>query len=249
MRRLAVVGLAALAGCGGGSDGSTAGRVVRAAPAPHPPAPHVATVPGRPRPGERWGALLRRATVVLRAPRVGARVAARIPGRTRFGSTQVLAVVGQRGRWIGVVAPELGNGRVGWVRYPAVRLLRETWAIDVDLSARRAVLQHLGRRYFAFPVAVGSAVYATPTGLFGVTDRLRTGGPGSPYGCCVLALSGRQPHVAQDWPGGDRIAIHGTDEPWTVGTAASHGCLRATERAMHLLMARVPLGTPVRIHA
>ena len=174
---------------------------------------------------------------------------ARVPRRTGFGSASVLAVVRQRGPWLGVVAPELGNGRVGWVRFDRVKLLRETWSIDVSLSGRRAVLSHKGRRYLTFPVAVGTPTYATPTGEFGVTDRLRTGGPGSPYGCCVLALSARQPHVAQDWPGGDRIAIHGTDEPWTVGSAASHGCLRASERTMRLLMARVPLGTPVRIHA
>lgn len=161
----------------------------------------------------------------------------------------MLAVVRQRGRWLGVIAPQLGNGRVGWVRAGAVRMLRETWAIDVDLSRRRAVLRHKGRRYFAFRVAVGTAVYPTPTGRFAVTDRLRTGGPGSPYGCCVLALSAHQPHVAQDWPGGDRIAIHGTNEPWTVGIAASHGCLRASVATMRVLMSRVPLGTPVRIHA
>jgi lipoprotein-anchoring transpeptidase ErfK/SrfK len=134
------------------------------------------------------------------------------------------------------------------VRAADVRLLRETWAIDVDLSRHRAELLHRGRPYRAFAVAVGTPAYPTPRGTFGVTDRLRTGGPGSPYGCCVLALSGRQPHVAQDWPGGDRIAIHGTDEPASIGTAASHGCLRASETTMHLLMARVPLGTPVTIH-
>ena len=161
----------------------------------------------------------------------------------------MLAVVRQRGAWLGVLAPELGNGRVGWVRFERVRLLRETWAIDVDLSRRRATLAHKGRPYRTFPVAIGTAAYPTPQGRYGVTDRLRTGGPGSPYGCCVLALSARQPHVAQDWPGGDRIAIHGTNEPWTVGTAASHGCLRAGDATMRLLMGRVPLGTPVRIHA
>lgn len=32
----------------------------------------------------------------------------------------------------------------------------------------------------------------------------------SPYGCCVLALTGRQPNVPQGWKGGNRLAIHGT---------------------------------------
>jgi lipoprotein-anchoring transpeptidase ErfK/SrfK len=135
------------------------------------------------------------------------------------------------------------------VRQRAVRVLSEEWSIAVDLSRRRATLRRRGRAVRSFPVAVGTAAYPTPTGRFGVTDRLSTGGPGSAYGCCILALSGHQPHVPQDWPGGDRIAIHGTNEPASVGTAASHGCLRASERTMRLLIARIPLGTQVTIHA
>jgi lipoprotein-anchoring transpeptidase ErfK/SrfK len=175
-------------------------------------------------------------------------VVARVPRTTVFGSDAVLAVVRRRGWWLGVVDAALGNGRVGWVRQQRVRVLREQWSIDVDLSRRRAVLALVGRRYRSFPVAVGTSAYPTPTGRFGVTDRLTTGGAGSVYGCCALALSATQPHVAQDWPGGDRIAIHGTDEPASIGTAASHGCLRATEAAMRLLIAKVPLGTPVTVH-
>lgn len=174
---------------------------------------------------------------------------ARVRPRTEFGSAAVLAVVRVRGRWLGVLSPSLPNGRFGWVRADRVRLLRETWRIRVDLSQRRAVLLHQGRRYAAFPVAVGMPAYATPTGTFGVTDRLSTGRPGSTYGCCVLALSGRQPNVPQDWPGGDRLAIHGTNEPASVGTAASRGCLRASARTMRMLIAKVPLGTQVVIRA
>jgi lipoprotein-anchoring transpeptidase ErfK/SrfK len=158
-----------------------------------------------------------------------------------------MAVMRQRGAWLGVASEKLGNGELGWVRAERVRLLREPWKIRVDLSERRATLLRRGRPYRSFAVAVGAPGYATPTGRFGVTDRLTTGGPGSPYGCCVLALSGRQPDVPQDWPGGDRLAIHGTDAPGTIGTAASHGCLRAGERAMRLLIAKVPLGTQVVI--
>lgn len=50
-------------------------------------------------------------------------------------------------------------------------------------------------------------------------------------------------------PGGDRIAIHGTDDPASVGTAASHGCMRVGDSDIRLLIAKVPLGTPVVIHA
>jgi len=43
------------------------------------------------------------------------------------------------------------------------------------------------------------------------------------------------------------MAIHGT--PGAIGGATSHGCLRASDPNMIALFARVPLGTPVFIHA
>lgn len=172
-----------------------------------------------------------------------------LPLKTRFGSAQVLAVVAQRPGWLGVLSEELPNGRVGWIRSRDATVVRETWRIVVDLSARRLSVLHRGRPYARFPVAVGAPGTPTPVGRYGVTDRLRTGGPGSPYGCCVLALSGRQTDVPQDWPGGDRLAIHGTNAPASIGTAASHGCLRASAADLKLLMARIPLGTPVTIRA
>ncbi|MDX6664662.1 MAG: hypothetical protein QOG68_868 [Solirubrobacteraceae bacterium] len=161
----------------------------------------------------------------------------------------VLAVMKQKGFWLGVASGDLATGQLGWVRQDQVKLLIETWSIQIDLSQRRAVLRHLGKRDHVFPVAVGTPTYATPTGRFGVTDRLNTGGPGSPYGCCILALSAHQPNVPQDWPGGDRIAIHGTDNPASVGTAASHGCVRTNDADIRLLIRRVPLGARVTVRA
>ena len=52
-----------------------------------------------------------------------------------------------------------------------------------------------------------------PTGRFAVTDKLHPDDPGSPYGCCALALSGHQTKLIDGWPGGDRLAIHATPNP------------------------------------
>jgi lipoprotein-anchoring transpeptidase ErfK/SrfK len=71
---------------------------------------------------------------------------------------------------------------------------------------------------------------------------------GTTYGCCALALSGNQPFIPQGWGGGTRMAIHGTTATGSIGTPASHGCLRASADGMRRLMAVVPLGTTVRIH-
>jgi lipoprotein-anchoring transpeptidase ErfK/SrfK len=98
-------------------------------------------------------------------------------------------------------------------------------------------------------VAIGRAGSETPTGRFAVTDKLTGTSYGPYYGCCIMALSGHQPNPPPGWTGGTRLAIHGTDSPATIGTAASAGCLRAGDGDLHQLMRRVPVGTPVSIAA
>jgi lipoprotein-anchoring transpeptidase ErfK/SrfK len=98
-------------------------------------------------------------------------------------------------------------------------------------------------------VAVGRPGTETPLGRFAVTDLLLTGRPDSPYGCCALALSGHQTKLLPGWPGGDRLAIHATPNPETVGKEASLGCMRAHTHDIRALMRRVPLGAPVVVVA
>ena len=96
-------------------------------------------------------------------------------------------------------------------------------------------------------VAVGQPRSPMPTGRFSITDRL-DGRDFSPYyGCCVLAPSGIQPNPPPGWTGGNRLPIHGTNDPASIGAASSAGCLRARYRFLQRLMRRVPLGTPVEI--
>jgi lipoprotein-anchoring transpeptidase ErfK/SrfK len=59
-------------------------------------------------------------------------------------------------------------------------------------------------------------------------------------------LNGHQPRLRAGWTGSTRIAIHGSPAQ-LVGTAASAGCLRATDRELRALMKILPLGTPVTI--
>jgi lipoprotein-anchoring transpeptidase ErfK/SrfK len=115
----------------------------------------------------------------------------------------------------------------------------------VDRSARRITVWRKGEAVRRFKVAVGRPGTETPTGRFAVTDKLRTKRADSPYGCCALALSGHQPKLLPGWPGGDRLAIHATPNPETIGTAASLGCLRAATRDLQALLQIVPLGAPV----
>ena len=98
-----------------------------------------------------------------------------------------------------------------------------------------------------YKVAIGRPTAPTPTGRFAVTDRLNTGDPSGPYGCCVLALSAESPHAIQGWGGGNRIAIHSTPETSSIGLPVSHGCLRLTLPEGRWLLQHIPLGTPTII--
>ena len=43
------------------------------------------------------------------------------------------------------------------------------------------------------------------------------------------------------------VGIHGTAEEWSIGSRASHGCIRMRVRDVVDLYPRVPMGTPVLI--
>lgn len=181
--------------------------------------------------------------------RPGGPIIGRLADRTEFGSRQVLSAVTTRGRWLGVASSARTDGGLGWVdgRSRALRLTAAEVSIHVDLSRRRVELRTGTRLLVRARVAIGRPASSTPTGRFAVTDKLNGWNLSPYYGCCVLALSGTQPNPPPGWSGGDRLAIHGTDDPGSIGTASSAGCLRAGESDLRRLMRRVPLGTAVEI--
>ncbi len=212
------------------------------------PAPATARASaGRPTPSGALVALLTRATTLRAAP--GGRAIASLALRTGFGSPEALLVVATRRAWLGVLSPLAGNGRTGWIPRGTATLGRIDWRIEVSLARREITITEGDRILERYRTAIGTPSAPTPTGRFAITDRLLTGDPGGPYGCCILALSAHAPHAIQDWSGGDRIAIHATPEIASIGTAASHGCLRVSPADGRWLLDHIPLGTPVLIRA
>ena len=171
--------------------------------------------------------------------------------RTEFGTRTSMSVVRTRGRWLGVSTAARPNGKLGWVdgRSDAVRRRRTRLAIHVDLSARRLELRRAGVVVKRGTASVGRPGSTTPTGRFAVTDKLRGDRFGSYYGCCIVALSGTQPNLPPGWPGGNRLAIHGTPNPSSLGGAVSAGCVHASAPTLEVLMRQAPVGTPVFIRA
>jgi len=202
-----------------------------------------------PKPAPHLIAFVRPGTSVALRARPFGPVVKRVGSSTEFGSPRALAVLRtQRGRWLAVTQPELGN-RLGWVdaRARGLRYTRTALRLDIDLSSRTLVLfrgQNVVRRML---IGVGRAGSETPAGRFAVTDKLPGRAYSAYYGCCILALSATQPNLPSGWTGGNRIAIHGTPTASDFGRAVSAGCLHARDLDLRYLMRSLPLGTPVVI--
>jgi hypothetical protein len=178
------------------------------------------------------------------------RVLGTLPGRTPLGTpTWVWAVALSRNDgWAQVVLPWRPNGRTGWVRLRGHRVVHTLDWVQADLSRRRVMLMHGSRMVRSFRVAIGASASPTPIGRFSVTDPISTGDPSGPFGWYAFGLSGHQPNLPPGWSGGDQLAIHGTNNPASIGTPASAGCLRVSASALSVLKRTLRPGTPVVIH-
>ena len=243
MRRAAalVLGAATVAGCGGDNRNAAQAPPERPAQTQEAPAPKDLPL----EPVRRRAAVIVRRTQMRAAP--GGRVLQVLSRRTRFNGRQQVAVVARRGAWLGVLHPASEKGRAGWIPADAATLVQVPYEIAIDRSARIGRVRRHGKVVRRFPVAVGRASSPTPLGRYAVTDLLRPN-QGSPYGCCILALSARQKKLPQGWAGGTRVALHGspTDQ---VGGGVSAGCVRLRRRDLQWLFRRAAAGSRVEIVA
>jgi lipoprotein-anchoring transpeptidase ErfK/SrfK len=230
--------------------GSTASRT---AAAPVPPAPTKACKGGSTPIGSNRLALA--AVVQKRA------TAYRSPGRKPFARFErlnqndfptvfrVLAVVRRKDctrTWYRVQLPIKPNGAEGFVRAREVKVGSVRTRIVVYVSKRRLTLFRRGRPVLHATVAVGSGATPTPTGSYYVNQRLVPTDMSGPYGPGAIGISAFST-VLTGWAQGGPIAIHGTNEPWSIGRAVSNGCIRVRNPTLRRLFAATPAGTPVLI--
>jgi hypothetical protein len=147
--------------------------------------------------------------------------------------------------WLRVRLPSQPNGSTGWVRADGVELRPLHDRIVVDLSERTLWRYHDGRLRQRLRVAIGSPATPTTPGRFYVWALVSYDDPYGPYGAYALGLNGFS-EVLTEWPGGGRMAIHGTADPSDLGRAVSHGCIRVLNSQLRRLY-DVPLGTPVAL--
>jgi hypothetical protein len=187
----------------------------------------------------------------------------RTPGRGRiehFGLLNVnrfptvFAVLGERvdarckATWLHVELPIGPNGATGWVRADHVERLPVRTRVVVDVSARSLRLYRGARLLVHATVAVGSSATPTPLGRYYVNQRLVPTDPRGPFGPGAIGISAFSP-VLTGWAQGGPVAIHGTNEPWSIGRAVSNGCIRVPNAVLKRLWPLTPAGTPVVIRA
>jgi len=150
-------------------------------------------------------------------------------------------------RWARVALAWRPDHRQGWIRLAGRRRIHTPYWVQADLSRRRLQLMRGRRAQATFSAAIGAPSSPTPTGRFVVTDLVATGDPTGPFGSFAFGLSGHQPNLPPGWAGGDQLAIHGTNDPVSIGTASSAGCLRVSDAALAALRRALRLGSPVVI--
>lgn len=106
-------------------------------------------------------------------------------------------------------------------------------SIRISIRAKTLGLYRSGSFVKSYPIATGKPTTPTPTGTFTIVNKQVN--PGGPFGTRWMGLS--KPHYG----------IHGTNNPASIGTAASNGCIRMYNNDVNELFNQVPVGTIVRI--
>ncbi|MDQ6749174.1 MAG: L,D-transpeptidase [Actinomycetota bacterium] len=197
--------------------------------------------------------MLRAEHVARTRPDTHARPIEVIPGRRPLTRVRtVLPVLGHaisrdRQSWVRVRLPGRPNGHTGWIPVRHTTLTSTPWRISIALSTRRVTVYHHGQPRRRFRAVIGKPSTPTPRGRFFIEEALALSSqdPGGPY---ALATSARS-NVLQEFDGGPgQIALHGTDNlSGALGTAASHGCVRLSPRAVTWLSERIGGGVPLTI--
>src|SRR5206468_4338162 len=131
-------------------------------------------------------------------------------------------------------------------KYPAI--------IIVDRADFRLRLYKDLKLEKTYPIAVGRQGLETPAGLYDIQDKQVNPSwhvPNSPWAGDLAGRvipPGPQDPIKARWMGFNGGAgIHGTEEAASIGTAASHGCIRMHIPDVIDLYSQVSVGSPVYV--
>jgi hypothetical protein len=132
----------------------------------------------------------------------------------------------------------------GMTQSPATTTVKRE--IVVSVEDRKLALVENGQVVKIYPVAVGKPSTPSPVGTFTIERRVENPtyhhdgktippGPGNPVGTRWMGLSTKG------------YGIHGTNEPNSIGKAASHGCIRMAKADLEELYPQVAVGDTVEL--
>lgn len=131
------------------------------------------------------------------------------------------------------INPELDPRRLTIGQIICIPLAPSPIEIIVNVGAKRLTVYKNGNIFREYIVATGKPETPTPIGNFEIINKEID--PGGPYGTRWLGLSAKG------------YGIHGTNNPASIGTAASNGCIRMYNEDIEALFDITVVGTPVRI--
>ena len=148
-----------------------------------------------------------------------------------------------------VLLPTRPNGSFGWINSSQVRLTRHNYAIKVRLDDFSLSVTDREETIFETAVGVGRGGAPTPRGRYYTAELLRPPSSGTAYGPYAYGLSGYSDTFTNFLGGPGQLGIHGTNNPWTLGTNVSAGCVRLHNDDITYLVEtlQLPLSVPVDI--
>lgn len=244
--RSANLGLAALLAIGALLSGCTsapAGPLPQHPATQHPTAPVPSIAPPAPLSAGTAATATTARVAVYGAPN-GA-ITQTLTNPQPSGAPLVFLVAATKGPWLQVQLAQRPNGSTGWVKADSVSLSNLDYSLTVSTEQRTLELSKNGTPVKTFPVATGTGGTPTPHGSFYLTELLAPTNAG--YGPYAFGLSAFSDALTSFGGGPGQIGLHGTDDAASIGTAASHGCIRLSNPDITELAGLLPLGTPITI--
>jgi lipoprotein-anchoring transpeptidase ErfK/SrfK len=165
------------------------------------------------------------------------------------GAPLVFLVKQHQGAWYQVYLPIRPNSSTGWVQANQVTVAPNPYRLIVSGAKHTLQLLKDNKVIKTFTVGIGRDQYPTPGGVFYIKELLRPPDPNGAYGPYAYGLSGfsNVKELANFEGGEGTIGIHGTNDPSSIGSSVSHGCVRMRNADITQLAKVLPLGTPVEI--
>ena len=186
-------------------------------------------------------------TIPLYASPGAAKPVSTLANPNYLGATVVLLVTGYQPGWVQAYIPVRPNETTRWIPAADVTTSFVSDHIVVSLSARTLTLYRDNAPVFSSAVAPGAPSSPTPTGSFFVAYIVKLTDPTNVYGPYALGTSAFSNTYFSFDGGPGQVGIHGTNQPWVIGSYASHGCVRLPNAAITTLAKMIVPGTPVEI--